>query len=214
MASRRTSGRGRGRGHMTHKGGDRPFSVADLKRQSGSLRAPSERSATTVPKWRRGVVSGYEPKRPVQLPDWRKPGSLEDDRMIDMRPTKRRSRLGKVYDSIKKRYAKLTRSLRKYRSKRKYALPKYFMSKSRSREREYGAQDAEETRLMTKLLDPNLKPQEKTVIHKKLRKLGRIEPHQIREARLLEEAQQAEAMLQAQRHAERQAERSPDFLGV
>ena len=134
--------------------------------------------------------------------------------MIDMTPTKRRSRLGKVYDSIKKRYAKLTRSLRKYRSKKKYASPKYFMSKERSREHEYGAQDAEETRLLGRLLDPNITKGEKAEIKVKIQKLGRIEPHQIREARLLRKAEMEQAMLQAQRHAEEQAERSPEFLGV
>ena len=216
MASRRTSGggrgRGRGRGHTTHKGGDRPFSVADLKRHLGSLRPASERSGSTVPKWRQG--DGHQPPEPVHLSNWRKPGSVEDDRMIDMTPTKRRSRLGKVYDSLKKRYAKLTRSLRKYRSKKKYALPKYFMSKERSREHEYGAQDAEETRLLGRLLDPNITKGERAEIKFKIQKLGRIEPHQIREARLLRKAEMEQAMLQAQRHAERQAERSPEFVGV
>ena len=105
--------------------------------------------------------------------------------MIDMAPTKRRSRLGKIYDSLKKRYAKLTRRMRSNRSKRKYALPKHFRDpKHRSRETEYAKQDDAEMEIRKELDNPMLDPELREKYNRKTSALGRVEPHAAREARL------------------------------
>lgn len=180
-----TGGRISGRKRKTYRSrGGRAFNAADLRQQVNRLRPTNERSTSSA-LYR--DEDGYFtlPKTPVNLPDWRKPGSPEHDRMIDTTPTKRRSRLGKLYDSIKKRYAKLTRSLRKNRSKKKYASEKYFRDPiHRSRETEYAKQDLAEMDILKKLDNPNLDPDLRAVYKKKTSRLGRVEPHAQREARL------------------------------